>query len=163
MPAVDFAAQYAMLARYNNYDQYYKSFQRNNASIGVDIRFPFFSATQRAVTDAADADAIRAKKEAELARNQVTEDTLKLQRSVVQLQAAADVAKLEYEVANTSADAMQDRVASGNATSRDVSNARLDASDRYTNYLDAQLELEKAQLQLMRMTGEIFDWSSAKK
>ena len=163
MPAVDFAAQYVMLARYNNYDQYYKSFQRNNASIGVDIRFPFFSASQRAVTDAADADAICAKKEAEQARNQVTEDTLKLQRSVVQLQAAADVAKLEYEVANTSADAMQDRVASGNATSRDVSNARLDSSDRYTNYLDAQLELEKAQLQLMRMTGEIFDWSSAKK
>ncbi len=162
MPAVDFAAQYAMLARYNNYDQYYKTFQRNNASIGVDIRFPFFSATQKAATEAADADAIRAKKEAELARNQVSEDTLKLQRSLAQLQAAAEVAKLEYEVADTGASAAQDRLASGNATSRDVENARLDSSDRYAAYLDAQLEVEKAQLQLMRQTGQIYDWSTAK-
>ncbi len=163
MPAVDFAAQYAMLARYNNYDQYYKTFQRNNASIGVDIRFPFFSASQRAITEAADADAVRAKKEAELARNQVTEDTLKLQRSLAQLQAAADVAKLEYEVADTGATATQDRLSTGNATSRDVENARLDSSDRYAAYLDAQLEVEKAELQLMRQTGEIYDWSTAKK
>jgi outer membrane protein TolC len=163
MPAVDFAAQYAMLARYNNYAQFYNSFQRNNASIGVSIRFPFFSASQRAVAEAADADVIKAKKEAEQARNQVTENTLKAQRSLVQLAAAAEVAKLEYEVANTGVDAAQDRLETGNATSRDVENARLDATDRYAAYLDAQLELKKAQLQLMRLTGEIYDWSSVKK
>lgn len=163
MPSVDFAAQYAMLARYNNYDQYYKSFQRDNASIGVSIRFPLFSASQRAVAEAADADVIKAKKEAELARNQVTENTLKAQRSLVQLAAAAEVAKLEYEVANTGVAAAQDRLETGNATARDVENARLDATDRYAAYLDAQLELEKSQLQLMRLTGEIYDWASDKK
>jgi outer membrane protein TolC len=163
MPAVDFAAQYAMLARYNNYAQFYNSFQRNNASIGVSIRFPFFSASQRAVAEAADADVIKAKKEADLARNQAIEDTLKQQRSLTQLAAAAEVAKLEYEVANTGVDAAQSRLETGNATSRDVENARLDATDRYAAYLDAQLEMEKAQMQLMRLTGEIYDWSSVQK
>lgn len=163
MPAIDFAAQYAMLARYNNYDEFYRKFERNNASIGVSIRVPIFSASQRAVAEAADADVIRAKKEAELARNQVTEDTLKLQRTIAQLSAAVDVARLEYEVANTGATAAQDRVDSGNATARDVENARVDASDRYTSYLDAQLELQKAQLQLMRLTGELYGWSTASK
>jgi outer membrane protein TolC len=163
MPAIDFAAQYAMLARFNNYDEFYRKFERNNASIGVSIRVPIFSATQRAVAAAADADVIKAKKETELARNQVTEDTLKLQRSVAQLTAAVDVARLEYEVANTGASAAQDRVETGNATARDVENARLEASDRYTSYLDAQLELEKVQLQLMRLTGELYGWSTGNK
>ena len=163
LPTIDFAAQYARLAKFNNYDLYYLRYQADNAAIGLNIRFPFFNLSQHAVAEAADADAIKAKKQAELARNQVKEDTLKLQRSLVQLAAAAEVAKLEYEVANTGVDAAQGRVETGNATSRDVENARLDASDRYAAYLDAQLELEKAQMQLMRQTGELYDWSVAKK
>jgi outer membrane protein TolC len=163
LPSIDFAAQYARFASYNNYGTFYNHFQPNNTSVGVNIRFPIFSASQRAVAEAADADVIKAQKEAELARNQVAENTLKAQRSLVQLSAAADVAKLEFEVANGAVDAAQSRVDTGNATVRDVENARLDASDRYTAYLDAQLEMEKAQMQLMQLTGEIYDWSSAKK
>jgi outer membrane protein TolC len=163
MPTVDFAGQYAMLARYNNYDLYYNHFQRNNASIGVNIRFPFFSASQRAVAEAADADAIAAEKQVDLAKNQVAENALKAQRILAQLSAAADVARLEYEVANTGIAAAQDKLENGNATSRDVENAKLDATDRYASYLDAQLELEKAQMQLMRMTGEIYGWAVEKK
>ncbi len=162
LPSVDFAAQYAMLARYNNYDEYYRHFQRNNASIGVSIKFPFFVAAQREVAEAADSDALKAKKQAEQARDSVTENTLKLQRSLAQLSAAAEVAKLEYEIANTGVDAAQSRLDTGNATARDVENARLDATDRYGAYLDAQLELEKAQMQLMRATGEIYGWASGK-
>ena len=162
MPQVDFAAQYAMLARYNNYDQYYQHFQRNNASIGVNIRFPFYSASQRAIADAADADVIIAQKEDEQARNQVAENALKAQRTLVQLVAAADVARLEYEVTNTGVAAAQDRLDTGNTTARDVENAKVDAAERYGSYLDAQLELAKAQLQLLRMTGDIFGWALPK-
>lgn len=163
LPTVDFAAQYARLTKFNNYDLYYLRYQPDNASIGVNIRFPIFNASQRAIAEAADADVIKAKKEAELARNQVKEDTLKLQRSLAQLSAAAEVAKLEFEIATTGVDAAQSRWESGNATARDVENARLDASDRYASYLDAQLEMKKAQMQLMRQTGKLFDWSNEKK
>jgi outer membrane protein TolC len=64
LPSVDFAAQYARLATYNNYDQFFQphSFQPNNATVGVAIRFPVFNASQRARADAADADAVRAKR-----------------------------------------------------------------------------------------------------
>ena len=163
LPTIDFAAQYARLTRFNNYDVYYNRYQPNNASIGLNMRWPIFSASQRKAAEGADADALKAKKEAELARNQVTEETLRLQRTLAQLAAATDVARLEYEVANTGVDAAQGRVETGNATARDVENARLEASDRYAGYLDAQLEFEKLQLQLMRVTGEIYDWSTAKR
>src|SRR6266481_3923027 len=39
LPSVDFAAQYARLAQYNNYDQFFATFEANNATIGVVIRF----------------------------------------------------------------------------------------------------------------------------
>ena len=44
-PSVDFAAQYANLATFNNYDRFYQpgSFQPNNATVGVAIHFPFLN------------------------------------------------------------------------------------------------------------------------
>jgi Outer membrane protein len=115
-PSIDFAAQYALLSKFNNFQNYYipsrpcvtplgeflcvtNRFQQNNATIGVSIRFPLFNASQRSRAQAADADALKAKKQAEAAKNQVSEETLRLQRSVTQLQAAHDVAQLEYEIA----------------------------------------------------------------
>lgn len=160
LPTIDFAAQYARLARFNNYDVYYRNFTPDNAAIGLNIRFPFFVESQRRAADAADADAIKAKKEAEMARDQVREETLKVQRTVAQLAAAVDVARLEYEVSNTGVQAAQGRLESGNANPRDVDNAQVDASERYAAYLDAQLELQKTQMQLMRMTGDIYNWAS---
>src|SRR5215472_12124429 len=34
LPTIDLAGQYAVLARFNNYDQFFKTFERNNLSIG---------------------------------------------------------------------------------------------------------------------------------
>lgn len=49
LPSADFAAQYGLLARYNNYDEFFKTFQRHNATIGVVLRFPVLeSVTARA-------------------------------------------------------------------------------------------------------------------
>ena len=46
LPSADFAAQYGLLARYNNYDEFFKTFQRHNATIGVVLRFPFWNPAQ---------------------------------------------------------------------------------------------------------------------
>jgi septal ring factor EnvC (AmiA/AmiB activator) len=96
---VDFASQYGLLAKYNNYEDFFKTFQRHNATIGVVIRFPFLNPSQRARAQAADAEAQRVRKDAQAAKNKVSEETLKLQRSVQQLAAAREVADLEYQVA----------------------------------------------------------------
>ena len=71
-----------MLARFNNYDEFFQKFQRNNLTAGVAIRFPFFNPVQRAAADAAKADAVKSRKEAQTAKEQVSTETLKLQRSV---------------------------------------------------------------------------------
>ena len=175
-PSIDFAAQYALLSRFNNYQNYYipsrpcttslgeflcvtRSFQQNNATIGVSIRFPLFNASQRSRARGADADALKATKQAEAARNQVSEETLRLQRSVAQMQAARDVAQLEYEIAQKDLTAIQTRIDAGTATLHNLDDARSQASERFITLQDVTFELERSQLGVLRSTGDLEKWA----
>jgi outer membrane protein TolC len=159
-PTFDFAAQYALLATFNNYDRFFQphSFQANNATLGVAIRFPFFSPAQSSRAKAADAEALKARKQAEAAKNQVSEETLKLQRAVRQMEAAQEVAQLEYEVSKSNLDAVQTRVDAGTATIKDLGESQAQASERYLALQDTTFELQRAQVGLMRSTGELEKW-----
>lgn len=159
-PTMDFATQYAVLAKFNNWLQFFptKAFERNNATVGVVIRFPIFSAAQRAHAQAADAEAARATHEVEVAKNQVSQETLKLQRSVEQLKAAQAVSELEYEIAQSDADAVEVRMNAGTATVHDAANARAEMSAKYSALQDANFQLLRARVALLRATGELEAW-----
>lgn len=158
-PAVDLVGQYARFTKYNNYDQYYKTFRRNNGAIGVEIRFPFLNKGQKDRSEASYAEALRSRKEVVQAKEQVSTETLKLQRSVAQLNAAREVARLEYQLAQNNTEAMQTKVDAGQATLRDQQQTQLDENDKYSALLDATYELEKAQMQLLKQTGELEQWA----
>jgi outer membrane protein TolC len=175
-PTVDFAAQYALLSRFNNYQNYYipsrpcttslgeflcvaSSFQQNNATFGVNIRFPIFNLAQRSRAQAADAEALKATKQAEAARNQVSEETLRLQRSVAQMQAAHEVAQLEYEIAEKSLSSVQTRMDAGTSTLHDLDDANSQVSERFITLQDVTFELERSQLGLLRSTGDLERWA----
>ena len=174
-PSFDLAGQYALLSNFNNFQDYYipektcvttigtflcpnGGFRQNNASIGVSIRFPFLNLSQRARAQAADADAVKASRQAEAARNQVSEETLRLQRSVAQMQAARDVAQLEYEIAGRDLNAVQTRIDAGTATLHDLDTARSQASERFITLQDVIFELERSQIGLLRSTGDLEKW-----
>jgi outer membrane protein TolC len=159
LPFADLASQYAYLARFNNYDQYFLKYSANNLAAGLNIRFPFFNPVQKSHAAQADADAIVARKQADLARNEVSENTLKLQRSLTQLQAARDVTKLEWQVSQGDFESVQARIQTGNANTRDLQLAQLDVNDKYAAYLDAEFEVIRNSLQLLRLTGELENWA----
>jgi outer membrane protein TolC len=175
-PSIDFAAQYALLSRFNNFQNYYipsrpcttslgeflcvtSSFQQNNATVGVSIRFPLLNLSQRARARAADADAVKATKQADAARNQVSEETLRLQRSVAQMQAAHEVAQLEYEIAQKNLTAVQTRIDAGTATLHDLDDASSQASERFIILQDVSFELERNELGVLRSTGDLEKWA----
>jgi outer membrane protein len=159
-PSVDFASQYAVLAKFNNWTQFFPNnvFERNNATVGVVIRFPFFSPSQRAHAEAADAEALRASKEVDSTKNQVSQQTLKLRRSVEQLQAAQEVSELEYEIAQSNLETMQIKIRSGTATLNEGDQVRADLSAKYNALQDASFELVRARVGLLRATGELQSW-----
>jgi len=165
LPSLDFGAQYAVLSRFNNYQTYFQpgSFVRNNATIGGVIRFSFLNAPHKAHAEAADADALKASKQADAARNQVSEEILRLQRSITQLQAARDVAELEYEIARKNVEATRTRMDASTANLHDLDSAENQASERFIALQDVTFELERTQIALMRATGDLKTWALGSK
>ncbi|HEY2363701.1 MAG TPA: TolC family protein [Candidatus Angelobacter sp.] len=157
-PSIDFAAQYALLAKYNNYEEFYSSFQRHNATVGVSIRFPFFNPSQHARAEAADATALHAMADAKAAKDRVSDQTLKIQRSVEQLAAAQEVASLEYQISRSNLEALQVRVDAGTTSVHDMDDARTQANERYHAFQSADFELQRAKIGLLRATGELEAW-----
>ena len=164
-PSVDFAAQYSRLATFNNYADYFnsKTLQPNNGTIGGVVRFPVLNFSQRARAEGADADALKARKEAEAAKDQVSAEALQLQRTEQQLSAARDVAELEYQIAQASLDAVQIRTDSGTATFHELEDARTQARERRNLFLDADMQLDRARVGLLRSTGGLEAWALGSK
>ena len=158
-PAVDLVTQYAVLARYNNYEEFFRKFQRHNVTAGVAIRIPFLSTAQRAAANVARFDAAKAREEARNVKQQVSADTLKLQRAVQQFSAAREVAQLEHELSQADIEATEAKIQSGQASLKDAQNAQVVEHERYTAFLSSSFDLDKAQIQLLRQTGELEQWA----
>jgi outer membrane protein TolC len=160
-PSVDFSAQYARFSTFNNYTRYFPphTFQVDNATIGFALKIPLFNASQRARAEAAEAGALKAKKQAEAARNQVAEETLKLQRAAEQLEAAREVAELEYQLAQSGLEAAQTRVDAKTGTFHELADARVQAAERYLLFQDADFEYRRIRMNLLRATGDLEKWA----
>jgi outer membrane protein TolC len=158
-PSIDFSAQYARLSTFNNYNLYYQRFQPDNATVGFALKIPIFNASQRARADAADAEALKAKKQEEASKNQVAEETLKLQRAAEQMEAAREVAQLEYQLAQSSLEAAQIKIDAKTGTLHELADARVQAADRYLAFQDADFEYQRVRLNLMHATGDLEKWA----
>ena len=161
LPSIDFSAQYARFSTFNHYAEYLPkgTFQPDNATIGVALKIPLFNASQRARADAAEAEALKAKKQAEAARNQVAEETLKLQRAAEQLKAAREVAELEYQLAQSGLETAQTRVEAKIGTLHELADARVQAAERFLLFQDADFEYQRVRMNLLRATGDLEQWA----
>ncbi|HVZ61097.1 MAG TPA: TolC family protein [Terriglobales bacterium] len=165
-PSMDAVGQYGLFSRFNNYDQFFQKFQRNNATVGVAIRFPFLNFAQRQAAEAADAETLLARRQVEQTRNQISTQTLQMAQAVQQLNAAEEVAQLEYQLAQAQVEATQTRLegpgtgSPGTAPNpRDLQLARIDAGQRYGAFVDTSFELKRARLQLLRAIGRLENWA----
>lgn len=158
-PSINFAGQYAYLSTMYHYDEYYKKYSQNNYSFGLNIRIPITNFAQNARAAAADADALRAEAEAQAARERVSDDAVRAQRTVHQLEAAVRVSRLEYEVAQATIDATELQIKQGHATIRDQQIAQADVAAHQVTLLNSQFEFQRAQLQLLRQTGGLRSWA----
>jgi outer membrane protein TolC len=163
-PTLDFSGQYARLSTLNSYSLYFPNtkFQPDNATIGIALRIPLFNASQRARADAAEAESLKAKQQVEAARNQIAEDTLKLQRAAEQLQDAREVAELEYQLAQSGLEAVQTRVDAKTGTLHELADARVQAAERFLLFQDADFEYQRVRMNLLRATGDLEKWALAK-
>lgn len=158
-PSIDFAGQYAEYAAFNNYQQYFKSFSRHNYSFGLNVRIPIFNLGQNTLAAAADADAMHAEADAQMARDKVAADAVRAQHTIRQLQASIKVARLEFEVAQANIDAVKLQIQTGKANAHDQELANAGVANKQAALLQSQFEYLRAQIQLLRQTGELSHWA----
>ena len=154
-PTLDAVGQYSIFSRFNNYDLYYKTFQRNNFNVGIEVTIPIFAAKTRANVALAQSQL----NEAEIAlgnrRQQVRLQSQQTTRQSRELEASREVARLDLKVAQQTLELTQAKLDDGKATLRDVEQARLDESEKWMNFLDADLAWQKSQLKVLQTTGQL--------
>jgi len=154
-PTADVVGEYSVLSRMNNYDLYYKTFQRNNFNFGVEITIPLFAAK----TSANVALARSQLNESELAlsnrRREVRLEAQQSTRESRELEAGREVARLDLKVAQQNVEIVQAQLDEGKATLGDVEQARLQESDKWAAFLDSDLAWQKSQLKILETTGQL--------
>ncbi len=164
-PQLSFGADYSLFAKFNNYDQYFRSFQYNNFNIGIQIRVPLFDASLKAKQQRSAADSAHALAEADQTRNNVNEQVLQMQKSLAELTARQHVAQLQAELAQEQLEAISTQL-NGSApgatlTPKDEQQARIQERQRYEDVLDANFDVFRTELNLMRSIGTIEDWAKS--
>jgi outer membrane protein TolC len=154
-PTVDFVGQYSVLSKFNNYDQFYKTFQRNNFNIGLQATIPLFAAKTRADVALAKSELDAAELSLGAKREAVRMDVQMKARSIRELEASREVARLELKLAQETLQLTQARFDEGRATLRDIEQARLEESDKWVAFLDADFARQQGQLTLLQLTGQL--------
>jgi len=154
-PTLELVSVYSLLGRFNNYDQFFRTFQRNNYNAGAQVQMPIFSARTKAAVGLADVNLQVAKAMLESKKNQVSADVRKKTRRLREMDAAKEVARLQLQLAQQSVGALQSKFEEGKTNLRDVERARLEESDRWMAYLDATFQRQQAQVELLRTAGQL--------
>jgi outer membrane protein len=154
-PTVDLLGQYSVLSKFNNYDQYYKNFQRNNVNFGVQITIPLFSAKTRSNVALAKSELDAAELMLGTKRQGVRVEVEEKARNVRELDAGREVARLDLKLAQESLQVVQAKFDEGHATLRDIEQAQLDQSDKWVAFLDADFARQQGQLTLLQATGQL--------
>jgi outer membrane protein TolC len=155
LPTLEVVSVYSLLAKFNNYAQFFQTFQRNNLNVGVQVQMPIFSARTKAAVGLADVNLQVAKATLENKKNQVSADVKKKTRRLREMDAAKEVARLQLQLAQQSVGALQSQFEEGKANLRDVERARLEENDRWMGYLDATFQRQQAQVELLRTAGQL--------
>jgi outer membrane protein TolC len=157
LPRADLVAQYAMLAKFNNYAEFFNHFQRNNGEIGVAFQVPLFHPGVRSQMAVSEVDLTRLKFDLANARNRISSDLQQAFREVKKADTAAGVARLDLEVAREQLSVDLAQFQEGRLGMRQMEEARLAESDKWIAFYDAQYALEKARWNVLRLTGRLAD------
>jgi outer membrane protein TolC len=154
-PTLQFVAVYSRLANFNNYLQFFKTFQPNNFNAGVQIDMPLFSAQTKASVALARANLQVSQASLAAKRTQVSADVRLKTRRVRERAAAKEVARLELQLAQQNVAVLQSQFGEGKVNLRQVEEARLEENERWMAYLDANFQRQQAQLDLLQTAGQL--------
>ncbi len=170
VPQVSFNGLYSRSTKIlNNFNNYYaKNIPTDNFTSGFSIPLPILDLERGAKARESAAEALRAKVEAEQAQRQNEIQIAELTGSLRELDTLAEIASLKGQIASEQLKSVLAQLELGNGTSgpgaapqltpKAEQQARIEASQKQAEALDAGFELQKARLNLLRALGHMEDW-----
>ena len=165
--------QLAFVVQYNRYATFTDSFKTlestnkigaNEGVFGVQVTLPIYDRHLRDKSRESAADADHALHEAEYAQFNALDGRAKLRHSLAELEARAEVARLEQQLSQQQLDILTVQLQNASSgpgpqmTPKDEQNARIAERDKYLNLLEASYQLRQAQINLLRQSDQLEVW-----
>ncbi|MBM3748424.1 MAG: TolC family protein [Acidobacteria bacterium] len=156
LPKFDLVAQYAVLGRFNNYEDFFRKFQRHNGQLGVAIQVPLWTGPGvKAAISRAESEAAQLRLRIQSARRHITGETARLQREVRQAESARELARLDLDVAREQVSLLLAQHEEGRLGLRQLEEARAAEAEKWMAFYGTAAGLERARLNLLRQTGTL--------
>jgi len=154
LPVVTLLADYALLARYNNYDEYFNTFRRNNFQVGASITIPLFpDSCTKARAARAEIDVSRTRAELNGARSRITAETGKTWQNLQQAQSDLEFARADLDLSRQEVSLLLDKSAAGKATLAELERSRFQENEKWLQFYEANARVELARYELLHKTG----------
>jgi outer membrane protein len=154
-PTLELVSVYSVLAKFNNYSEFFNHFQRNNFNAGIELQVPIFSARIKAAIGLAQVNLDAAKASLAGKKTELTAEVRQKTRRVREMDAAKEVARLELQLAQQNVAVQQAQFSEGKLNLREVEKARLEENEKWMAYLDANFQKQQAQLELLKTAGQL--------
>ncbi len=156
LPKVNLVAQYSLLGDYNNYQEFFKKFQRNNAELGASFEIPLLvGRSAAAYISQAEVDMAKLRVEVNRTRTRITAD---LRRSFAELKRAEDarqLAQMDLDLAREQVTLDLALMNEGRTPLATVEQSRAAENDKWVAYYQSQHAAESARLNVLRDSGTL--------
>jgi len=157
-PKVDLVGEYDVLSnRLNHFNKFFNpnSFQTNNFNFGLEVTIPIFTARTPAAVGLAKSELALAEGQVGSKRSEVRLEVRQQAQNVKELDSAREVARLDLKLSQETLDITQNKFNQGQASLRDLESDRLDESEKWVAFLDADLAKQQGELALLQTTGQL--------
>ncbi len=154
-PTLELVSVYSLLGKFNNYDEFFKTFKRNNLNAGVQVNVPLFSAQTKANIALAEVNLHIAQANLANKKTEVSAAVRQKTRHLRERDAAKEVSRLELQLAQQDVAVLQSQLDEGKINLREVERARLEENEKWMLYLDANFQRQQAQLDLLQTAGQL--------
>src|SRR5260370_933584 len=147
---LELVSVYRVLAEFNKYTQFCRTFERNNLNAGIDVRVPIFSAQAKAAIGLAQINLEAAKVNLTNKKTELTAEVRQKTRRVRERDAAKEVARLELQLAQQDVAVFQSQFGEGKLNLRQVERAKLEDNQKWMAELHCKFQTQQAQLEFLR-------------
>ena len=157
-PKVDLVAQYALLAKFNNYTEYFQRFQYNNAELGASFSIPLLAGrAAKAYLSSAATDAAKIRAQIAQTRARIQNDIENAYDDLRVAEEGRALALEDLDVTREETTLDLSRQREGQVLAAQVEQDRAGEQAKWRAFYDAEAAAQKARLNVLRVTGTLSD------